>query len=235
MAHVTLHLWRVPPSRVVSALLRMGTDRWWLRRTPGLRFAKLLGTGRGRTFDVRDADPRTWGLLCAWEDVDASIAFEGHRTPRGWRRIAEQEWRGDLACLRTTGRWSGQTPFEVDEVLLARGPAPEQMIASLTRARLRPRRMLRFWRAVPSVVADLDAVAAGPVLRVGIGEAPIGLQGTFTLWPDEQALIQFAYRRPAHRRAIRDTERLNWYAEELFARFAVVAQRGAIFDHTART
>ena len=58
---VTLHLWGVPDRRVPAALLRMARDRGPLRRTPGLRFAKLLGTGDGRTFTVRDADRNHWG------------------------------------------------------------------------------------------------------------------------------------------------------------------------------
>ena len=59
----TLHVWGVPGRSVPTALLRMAADRRPLRRSPGLRFAKLMGTGSGRTFTVRDADPRRWALL----------------------------------------------------------------------------------------------------------------------------------------------------------------------------
>ena len=38
-----------------------------------------------------------------------------------------------------------------------------------------------FWRAVPPVSLDL-AGRPGLRLAVGIGEAPVGLQGTFSLW-----------------------------------------------------
>lgn len=225
MSHVTVHLWRVPPWRVPSALRRMATDRVALRDTPGLQFAKLVGTGDGTTFSPRDADVRTWGLVAAWTDADASRSFEGHPTPRGWRRIAEEEWRGDLGCLRTRGEWSGRTPFSSRLDLQGwEGP-----VASLTRARLRPSSMATFWRAVPPVVADLgEGDDRGPLLRVGIGEAPIGLQGTFTIWPDSAALDAFAYRRGPHRAAITATRELCWYSEELFARFAVLGQRGTV-------
>ena len=54
-ALVTLHLWGVPARAIPAAFARMGTDRGPVRRTPGLRFAKLLGTGDERTFTVRDA------------------------------------------------------------------------------------------------------------------------------------------------------------------------------------
>jgi hypothetical protein len=223
MQHVTLHLWRVTPWRVPWAVARMGVDRWRLRGTAGLQFAKLLGTGDGRTFRPGDADLRLWGLLAVWDDADAARAFEAHRTPRGWRRIAEQEWRGDLGCLRSRGEWAGRTPF-LPRADLQGWSGP---VASLTRARLRPSRAATFWRAVPPVVDDLDE-GAGPSLRVGVGEAPVGLQGTFTIWPDAAALTAFAYRRGPHRAAIARTAELGWYAEELFARFAVLGERGTV-------
>ena len=49
-AVVTLDLWRVPATRLPLALARMAVDRGRVRGLPGLRFAKLLGTGSGRTF-----------------------------------------------------------------------------------------------------------------------------------------------------------------------------------------
>jgi hypothetical protein len=54
------------------------------------------------------------------------------------------------------------------------------------------------------------------------------LQGTFSLWESATAVRDFAYRGQAHQKAIADTARYNWYAEELFARFAVLEQRGLI-------
>jgi hypothetical protein len=222
MSHVTMHLWRVNYSRAPLAVLRMATDRIRLRHTDGLSFYKLLGTGDGRTFSPADADVRTWGLLCVWASREQADAFEGHRTPRGWRRIAVEEWRADLGCIQSKGRWSGRTPFTRQQHLRGwDGP-----VASITRARLRPSSLRTFYRAVPPVVADLHD---GPLLRVGIGEAPVGVQGTFTVWPDTTTMVDFAYGRAAHRQVIADTERLGWYAEELFARFAVLAMRGTVF------
>jgi hypothetical protein len=63
---------------------------------------------------------------------------------------------------------------------------------------------------------------------IGIGEAPIGLQGTFSLWESSAAIKNFAYKGAVHQKAIADTATYNWYSEELFARFAVREVRGTL-------
>ena len=215
-ALVTLHLWGVPTRAILAAVARMGTDRGPVRRTPGLRFAKLLGTGDGRTFTVRDADPRHWGLLATWDSVQDAAAFEDSRTVHAWGALAHERLRLHLRPLASRGSWAGQRPFG--------DPSPERYdgpIAAITRARIRTAKMLTFWRAVPPVSADLHR-SPGLRLAVGIGEAPMGLQGTFSLWESGAALTAFAHRGAPHREAIRQTGLQNWYAEELFARFAVL-------------
>ncbi len=221
-ALVTLHLWRVPPRSVGRALLRMGTDRSRVRRTPGVRFAKMLGTGDGRTFTTRDADPTRWGLLATWARPGDARAFEGSPVARGWRALADETWRVDLVPVVSRGRWSGREPFG-DPV-----PAPTSgPVAAVTRARLVPRRAARFWSAVPPVSAELHA-SPGLLAAVGIGEAPVGLQGTFSLWRDAGDLRDFAHRGAAHREVIARTGPEGWYAEELFARLAVVGSAGTL-------
>ena len=64
-------------------------------------------------------------------------------------------------------------------------------------------------------------------LAVGVGEAPVGLQGTFSVWESAGALREFASG-SAHAAVVARTEPERWYAEELFARFAVVGGRGAL-------
>jgi heme-degrading monooxygenase HmoA len=235
---VTVEFFRVPRHRVPSALGRMATDRLRLARTPGLRFHRLLGTGDGRTFDLRDADLRTWGVLTVWEDAEAAEAYRAHSAvAAGWRRIADEAWRADLRLLASRGRWSGEEPFGTPAPAPAPAPAADPAslpggghgpVAALTRARLRPARMATFWRSVPPVNAALRA-QDGLRLAIGIGEAPVGLQGTFSVWQSADALTAFAYRGAAHRKVIEATPRENWYREELFARFAVERTTGTIF------
>jgi quinol monooxygenase YgiN len=218
-AVVTLHVWGVRPAAVPLALARMALDRRLLKAQPA-RFTKLLGTGTGRTFTLRDADPRHWALLATWSSDADAAAFESSPTARGWRRLADERLLVRLRPMASRGLWSGRRPFG--------DPAPRPVdgpVASITRARIRPTRARTFRRAVPPVSADLRQVA-GLRLAIGIGEAPVGLQGTFSLWRDAAALGEFAHRRAAHLEAIRRTAREDWYAEELFARFEVLSVRG---------
>jgi hypothetical protein len=221
---VTVHLFGVRPRHVPAAVVRMAVDRRLLRATPGLRFFKLVGTGDGETFTMRDADPRRWGIIATWDDPAALAAFEaGSTTMRAWRRLSDEQFRLDLEPLRSHGTWAGQAPFTPD----ADDAASTGPVAALTRARIRWRHARRFWSAVPPVSA---ALASQPGLRVrlGFGEAPIGLQGTLSVWDSATALRAFAYSDPAHRAVIRRTAELGWYAEELFARFAVTGWRGTL-------
>lgn len=219
---VLLHLWGVAPLAVPRALLRMATARSLLRNTPGLRFAKLLGTGDGRTFTVRDADPRHWGMVTAWDDEHAAREFAAghHRAVESWQRIADEQLLVQMAPIASRGTWAGRTPFGDPTPRPTAGP-----VASITRARIAARKTMTFWRAVPAVSADLHQVD-GLRLAVGIGEAPIGLQGTFSLWRDSAALNEFAHRRQPHQEVVCRTPLEDWYVEELFARFEVLAVDG---------
>ena len=219
-AVVTLHVWGVAPRRVPAALLRLATQRRPLRRAPGARFAKLLGTGSGRTFTRRDADLGHWAMLVCWESAAAAAAFEAGPLVGAWDRAAHERLRVLMGPLAARGRWSGRTPFGTDRLQAPAGP-----VAVITRARIRPRRSRAFWRAVPPVAAGLRD-APGLRLAFGIGEAPIGLQGTFSLWQSSDSLVGFAYRQAAHAAAIRRTSEVGWYAESLFARFTVLDVAG---------
>ena len=175
---------------------------------------------------MRDADPLHWGLLATWATAEDAAAFEAGPVARGWGRIATERLRLDLRPLASRGGWAGRQPFG--------DPAPTRFdgpVAAVTRARIVTRRAATFWRAVPPVSADLRQVD-GLRLAVGIGEAPVGLQGTFSLWDSPAAVTSFAHRRAPHVEAIRRTAELGWYAEELFARFAVLDVAGTFAGRT---
>lgn len=212
-ALVTLHVWRIAPASVPKALARMAIDRGRARRTPGVRFAKMLGTGRG--FSLRESDPTRWAKLSTWS------APGPDPVATAWSHLADETLRLELRPLLSTGLWSRRAPFG--------NPTPsryEGQVAALTRARLVPSRAVTFWRAVPPVLADL---ASSPGLRtaLAVGEAPVGLQGTFSVWDSPAALNRFTLG-TAHQEAITQTTRIGWYAEELFARFEVLGAEGTL-------
>ncbi|WP_422774034.1 monooxygenase [Plantactinospora sp. WMMC1484] len=230
---VTLHVWRVPPRALVRALTRLAVDRRRLRALPGVRFGKLLGTGTGDGFGPTDADLTRWAALVVWADPRQAAAFGESPVGRAWRRVAVAEARLDLRPLASRGRWSGVEPFGVprpptEDTLRAPSPATgartttarDGHVLALTRARLRPSRAGTFWRAVPPVAAALRD-APGLLARFGVGEAPLGWQGTVSVWRNATYLRRFAYRSPEHCAAIDRTSSARWYAEELFARFEV--------------
>jgi hypothetical protein len=218
-ALVTVQVWRIPASRIPAALLRMATGLRSARRSPGASFVKLLGTGDGRTFTVRDSDPTRWAAVTAWTSAAAALADP---LARSWGRIAVESWRVELSPLASRGRWSGREPFGTPVPRRVAGP-----VVALTRARIAPRTAIAFWRSVPPVSAELHR-SPGLLAAVGIGEAPIGLQGTLSLWRDSDALRDFAHRGPAHVDAVRRTATEGWYAEELFARFEVIGSSGTL-------
>ncbi|ABD10774.1 spheroidene monooxygenase [Frankia casuarinae] len=225
---VTVDFWRVPRRRIGYALARMAADRTALRHTPGLTFAKLLGTGSASSFTLRDADPCQWAMVAVWSSPSAARSFERSAPVRAWSSLAEERWRIDLHPLSSRGRWSRQEPFGDPAASNVPPPASAPAaVAVITRARIALRHTLAFRQAVPAVAVDL-AEAEGLIFAAGIGEAPIGLQGTFSLWQDAASLRRFAYGRPAHSEVVRRTPMVGWYSEELFARFAVLGSRGTL-------
>lgn len=214
---VHLDVWTVRATAVGRAFLRMALDPRALEGLPGLTFHKSLGTGAGRRFTARDADLRQWALLTVWDGPSEALA----PTVAKWSRLSTAHTRFRLAPIASHGRWSGAEPFTPDPSAREwSGP-----IAAITRARVRSRQWRAFQRAVPPVAEVLDD-QPGLLYRIGIGEAPIGLQGTFSVWQDHQAIRSFAYDLPAHRQVIEQTRTTGWYSEELFARFAVTGIDG---------
>jgi hypothetical protein len=187
-----------------------------------MRFARLLGTGPGSS-TAPGADLARTALFATWQSAAALAQFEagwfGTRLARV-RRSGGEAYAVHLNLLSGHGRWAGRNVLADLTQGESRGP-----VAVLTRAKVRPSAWWRF-RTVQHMVADEVAAAVGLLAVVAIGEAPVGLQATFSLWANEAAPAAFAYRRPAHREVVRRTRDEHWYGEELFARFAPVGSWG---------
>lgn len=218
---IRVYFWRIEKRFIPWAVIRMGLDRISLWRLSGVSFWKLLGTGKGETFTPRDADATRWGLLVVL-DKESVTAFETSRLLQRWRNKAKSEFMVELSPISMSGEWSGKNPFLNVAKVASDWNGP---VAAITRARIKWRKNLLFWRSVPPVTFSLHS-SRGLKAAIGIGEAPLGLQGTFSLWESGEAVRNFAYRGEAHKAAIAATHRENWYAEELFARFAVTRAEG---------
>lgn len=215
-----LDVWGIHGRTIPMAFLRMATQRRAIRRIPGVLFAKLMGTGSGATFTMRDSDLTHWAILTVWSDESGAEGFDDHPRARAWQDVSTEHARVTMRPLVSRGSWSGLEPFAVPDTKAGPGP-----IAAITRARIKPHLWWRFWSSVPPVALDLRS-DPGVLFTLGIGEAPVGLQGTFSIWRDAAALSEFAYQRPAHAEVVARTHELQWYAEEMFTRFQVMDIRG---------
>jgi hypothetical protein len=215
---IVAYFWSIKPKAIPFAILAMALDRFALRSSANVGFYKSLGTGKGETFTPADANSLRWGLVAQIKDIEA---FDQSSVVKRWRKNSVGEFRAVLEPISSHGKWAGKEPF-VASAKDWNGP-----VAAITRARIKWHQNFRFWSSVPPVTISLKS-APGLMAAIGIGEAPIGLQGTFSLWESSAAIKNFAYKGAAHQKAIADTASYNWYSEELFARFAVTDMRGTI-------
>lgn len=184
-----------------------------LARVKGLQFFKLMGSGQENFNPLPDWS--VYAILQVWEsEVAAETFFETHPLVLSYQKRTSQLMTIYLRPMSTKGLWSGTNPFEQSTSIDHENP----YLVIITRATIKLRFLIRFWKFVPYAQAGLKG-NPGLLYTKGIGEVPIRNMATFSLWKNKDALQLFAYEHQAHKKAITLTKKLNWYKEELFARF----------------
>lgn len=194
-----------------------------LRGVPGLKFAKVLGSGYDGGFGLRPSASRQ-GLFALFHDEIAADAFvERSDVVTAYRLRSSEFCSIKLRAWSSRGSWDGERLSECV-------PAPMfGPVVALTRASIRLSRATTFWRRAPGTQAAL-ASARGCMLAVGLGEAPILRQATFSVWESVQAMDAYARSGP-HLDAIRAAKRDGYFSESMFVRFTSIAIRGSWKGH----
>jgi hypothetical protein len=195
-----------------AGLLSMFFFRFSLWFRADLRFWKLMGCGKSRSFDFHP-DFRRWAVLLVPSKDESPKA--GRFLTGWWRFFRASVWQVQLVPVSSHGKWDGDTLFDSTRPVqeIQQGP----MIV-LTRATIRLSQSVAFWRAVPAVSEKLMNTQ-GLIFSIGVGEIPWLKQATFSIWESETAMQAFAYGQREHTRVIGRTRKEKWYSEEMFVRF----------------
>lgn len=230
--YCTLNIVRYPKYLGFAGFLSMALFRfplWFSRKNS---FWKLLGCGRNGTFD-KSPDWRQWALLQVWKGEEQLAAFTN---PKGllnmqpriisgyWRLFKCEVFTVVLQAEEGHGLWDGEPVFGS---LPKKGNTSTAPVAVLTRATIRLKKLNRFWGHVNAVAVQMKS-APGFIYSVGIGEAPFVKQATFSVWQSRAHMQQFAYQMKEHREVVVKTHKEQWYSEEMFVRFSIVAAHGTL-------
>ena len=198
---------------------RLAFARWFPERVPGLRLIKTLGSGRDGGFGLTPSASHQ-GLFCLFDDLQQAADFEQHSNLiERYRQRSDECLTLLLQPSSARGTWDGIS-------LRSGAPIASHLpVAALTRASIRPSAALAFWRHAPGAQAGL-VDADGCELAIGLGEAPLLRQATFSLWRNAAAMDAYA-RTGAHEQAIRAAWRHSFFSESMFVRFSPLAIHGS--------
>jgi hypothetical protein len=138
-----------------------------------------------------------------------------------WRFFKARHFTLILEPIEGHGLWDDKQAFGV----LAKSTDHEGLIAVLTRATIRPSRLRNFWQHVAQAAAPLTG-SPGFIYSIGIGEVPWIKQATFSVWQSKQSMKDYAYKMNSHKEVIQKTRSEDWYSEEMFVRFKILAASG---------
>jgi spheroidene monooxygenase len=209
--------------------LRLMSGASGLREVPGLKFAKVMGSGQGGGFSLRPSATHQ-GLIVSFDNWTHASEFMRGSWVAAVRERARQSWMGIMAVESARGKWDQQEWQPTSRAALDGAPSdPSNTLAVLTRASIRPAKAMAFWRHAPAAQLDLDQ-ADGCELAMGLGEAPLLRQCTFSVWRDGQAMRAYAHH-DSHLQAIQAAYKHQFFSESLFVHFRPIYMHGHWKEH----
>lgn len=216
---VTLNFFRFGPiSQRLWAFAQMGAARFSMPKVPGIGFWKLCGSGTGEGF-TPIPNTAVYAILSTWDDMGSARAGQTAPVFQSYRHHADEAFTLYLSPTTTRGTWSDQQPFR------ATHSVDDGPIAALTRATVKPSVAARFWGRVPGI-STVIGQDPNVLFKIGIGEVPLLHQITFSIWPNTDAMANFARRGGPHSEAIQAVRDEGWFSEELYARFHILDAEG---------
>lgn len=203
--------------------LRLAQGAAFTRDTPGLLFSKVMGSGHNGGFSLRPSSTHQ-GLIGLFETQQQAEAFAQGPLVESIRSRARESWLGLMSVASARGEWDRQAWLETPAKALQQPGSETGPMAVLTRASIRPAKAMSFWRHAPASQASLSQ-APGCLLAMGLGEAPLIRQCTFSLWSDTPAMLEFAHH-GAHQQAIAAAYKHGFFTESLFLRLRVLRMQG---------
>ena len=201
------------------AFTRMGRSPILQKKINCLTFFKPLGTGSGNGFSIKP-DFSTFGFLAVFKSEELAKEFLGTDVVKEYTQTTVSYSHVLMRTVKSHGEWSKLKPFESSVEYDKTKP-----LAVITRATIKPKLAYQFWKNVPAVSKSMDKYDE-LIFSKGIGEFPLLMQATFSLWSSAEAMMNYAYKNPKHAEMVKKTRELNWYSEELFARFQPFYQEG---------
>jgi len=202
------------------AFTQMRSGKSELKNIQGLSFSKILGSGAKKGFS---SIPNfgTYVLLCVWDDEESADRFlKENSFFKEYKNRSIEHFTVYSIAAESHGYWDGLQPFLKEESLAINKP-----VMVLTRARIHVRKLWSFWSKVGKVSASLEKYK-GLTFSIGVGEWPLIQQATISIWKTQSEMLDYAYKNQQHKEVVMLARKLNWYKEEMFARFVPYKMEG---------